>query len=394
VRVLVISAHDAFRQQVQAACLRFTDSVISLRLADTVGQGLELAHQIEAESVFIDLTRNLEAGLLAIGQLAEVKDRLVAASLDKLTSEIITRAIRAGAQEVLAQPVQDDEVHQILRKALRLQGEEGRPARRLGKLIVSFSSKGGVGKTTITVNVGHVLAQSLGRDHVAVVDANTQAPNVAAMLDLRPVHWLRDAVAEYRRIDQDMLRGLMTPHHSGLAVLAHSADNPLELDFQEDQLSKILLVAKGGFDYTLVDTFPILSSLNLAMMDLADHILLVTEAVVPAIRSARHNLQMLRQAGYGQSRITVVVNRYTRFRGNVPPELVAETLDWPVDAVLPYDVHATIAANNGRALVEAFPSQRLADGFRLLAARLTGEVTGRHDHLSWLDRGMQLIRGI
>jgi pilus assembly protein CpaE len=391
VRVLVISSHDAFRQQVQAACLRFTESVISLRLADTVGQGLELAHQVEAETVFIDLTRNLEAGLLAIGQLAEVKDRLVAASLDKLTSDAITRAIRAGAQEVLAQPVQDDEVHQILRKALRLQSEEGRAARRPGKLIVAFSSKGGVGKTTITVNCAYVLAQSLGGEHVAVVDANTQAPNVAAMLDLRPVHWLRDAIAEYRRIDPDLLRGLMTPHSSGLMVLPHSADNPLELDFQEDQLSKILLVAKGTFDYTLVDTFPILSSLNLALMDLADHILLVTEAVVPAIRSARYNLQMLRQAGYGEGRITVVVNRYTRFRGNVPPELVAETLDWPVEVVLPYDVHATIAANNGRTVVEAFPNQRLADEFRLLAARLTGEDTGQRWRESWFERGRRLL---
>ncbi|MCW5619688.1 MAG: AAA family ATPase [Burkholderiales bacterium] len=392
-RVLVISAHETFRQQVQSACLRFTEAVVSLRLADTVGQGLELAHQIEAETIFLDLTRNVEAGLLAIEQLAEVKGRLVAASVDKIAPDLITRAIRAGAQEVLAQPVQDDEVHQILRKAVRLQSEGGGPARRQGRLIVTYSSKGGVGKTTITVNTAHALVQALGAGHVALVDANTQSPNVAAMLDLRPEHWLRDAVAEYRRIDPEMLRGFMTEHSSGLSVLAHSSDNPLELDFQEDQLSKILLVANGTYDFTLVDTFPILSSLNLAMMDLADHILLVTEAVVPAIRSARHNLQMLRQAGYSESRITVVINRYTRFRGNVPPDLVAETLDWPVEMVLPYDVHATIAANNGKTVIDAFPNQRLADGFRLLAARLTGEVVSLRARDGWFDRGRRLLLG-
>jgi pilus assembly protein CpaE len=393
VRVLIVSANETFRQQVQAACLHFTEAVVSLRLADTVGQGLELAHQVEAQTVFIDLTRNLEAGLLAIAQLAEVKDRLIAASLDKLTADAMTRAIRAGAQEVLAQPVQEEEVHQILAKAARLQSEGGRSARRPGRLIVAFSSKGGVGKTTIVVNTGCVLAQSVRAGRVAVVDANTQAPNVAAMLDLRPAHWLRDAVAEYRRIDPEMLRGLLTPHSGGMLVLPHSPDNALELDFQEDQLSKILLVAKGTFDYTLVDTFPILSSLNLAMMDLADHILLVTEAVVPAIRSARYNLQMLRQAGYAESRITVVVNRYTRFRGNVPPELVAETLDWPVEVVLPYDVHATIAANNGRTLVEAFPDQRLSEDFRRLAARLTGATSAARGSASVLERGLRLLRG-
>jgi Flp pilus assembly CpaE family ATPase len=86
-----------------------------------------------------------------------------------------------------------------------------------------------------------------------------------------------------------------------------------------------------------------------------------------------------------------VVNRYTRFRGNVPPELVAETLDWPVEVVLPYDVHATIAANNGRTVVEAFPNQRLADEFRLLAARLTGEDTGQRWRETWFERGRRLL---
>lgn len=100
---------------------------------------------------------------------------------------------------------------------------------------------------------------------------------------------------------------------------------------------------------------------------------------------------MLRQAGYGENRITVVVNRYTRFRGNVPPELVAETLDWPVEVVMPYDVHATIAANNGKTVLEAFPNQRLADSFRLLAARLSGESSTLRGGDSWLDRGKRLL---
>jgi pilus assembly protein CpaE len=393
-RVLVISVHESFRLSVQSACVAFDGAMVTLRLADTVGQGLELAHQIEAETVFVDLTRNVEAGLIAIGQLASVPNRLIAASIDKLGPEVLQRAVRAGAQELLSQPAAEDDVHQILRKALRLQGSGPRAEERTGRLVVTFSSKGGVGKTTLTCNIANVLAQSLGPGRVAVVDANTQAPNIASMLDLRPERWLRDAVAEYRRIDGEMLGGFMTRHSEGMDVLAHSADNPLEVDFQEDQLSKILLVSKGAYDFTMVDTFPILSSLNLALLDLADQVLLVTEAVVPAIRSARYNLQILRQAGYGPNRITVVVNRYTRFRGNVSPDLVSEALDWPVDVVLSYDVHATIAANSGRTLMEAFPDQRLADEIRLLAGRLTGEVPAAPWKPSLVERMTRFVRGV
>jgi pilus assembly protein CpaE len=394
-RILVISPNDAFRQPAQAACLRFTESLVSLRLADSLGQGLELAHQFEAEVVIVDLTRNVEAGLIAIGDLAAAKmTRLVVASVDKSTTDLMTRAIRAGAGEFIAQPPQEDEIHAVLRKAQRMLSPVEMPENRRGRIVVAFSSKGGVGKTTLTCNLALLLAQKYGAGRVALIDANTQAPNVAPMLDLRPERWLRDAVEEYRRLDGEMLSQIMTPHPSGLMVLAHSADNPLGLDFDEDQLSKILLVAKANFDFVLVDTFPLLSSLNLALLDLSDQIMLVTEAVVPALRSARYNLQVLRQAGYGPGRILLVLNRFTRFRGNVPVELAQETLDWPIETVLPYDVHATIAANNGKGIVEMFPDSKLSQQIVELGGLISGEsATTSRPRASLGERLMVFLRG-
>jgi len=111
------------------------------------------------------------------------------------------------------------------------------------------------------------------------------------------------------------------------------------------------------------------------VMDLSCKIFLVTEGVVPAIRSARYNLQMLEQAGYGQNRIEVILNRFTRFRGNVTPELVAETLNWPISHVLPYDVHATVAANSGQSVSEMFPEQDLTLGLSVVVDSITGVET-------------------
>src|SRR5690606_35409643 len=82
--------------------------------------------------------------------------------------------------------------------------------------------------------------------------------------------------------------------------------------------------------------------------------------------------RLLRQAGYGPGRIELVQNRYTRFKSNVTPEMVAEILDWPVEVIVPYDVHATIAANQGRTVVDMFPARPIARAFEDLAARLLG----------------------
>lgn len=376
-RILIVSGQQAFRQQMQAACLRYPKLTVSLRTAESVGQGLEFAGQFEAQMVFLDLTKNLEAGLLAIEQMAGVENRLVVASNDKMGTEVMTRMIRAGAREIVAQPIIDEEIHQIIDKADGIiNNNTSHQPQRKGKVIISFSSKGGVGKTTMACNIAMMLNERFGSGNVALIDANTQAPNVAPMLDLRPLRWLRDAVMEYKRLDSELLRELMTVHEeSGLHVLAHSTENPLGLDFSEDQLDKILLVSKGTYQWTVVDTFPLLSSLNLSMMDLSDEILLVTEPIVPALRSARHNLEMLKKAGYGESRISVVLNKYTKFSGNVDVELVRETLNWPVRHVIPYDVHSTISANNGKALVSAFPDLAVTAAVSALVDGLTGVET-------------------
>lgn len=393
-RILIISAHQAFRQQVQASCLRFDKATVSLRTAESMGQGIELALQFEAQLVFMDLTRNHEAGMLTLEQLAHVKNRLIAISADKMSTELMARAIRTGAGEVLPQPVMDDEVFAIIEKAMHLQSEEAliQPP-RTGKSVMCFSSKGGVGKTSLSCNIAIILSELYGRDNVALIDANIQAPNVAPMLDLRPVSWLKDAVAEYKRLDSQLLGDFMTVHEqSGVHVLAHNTNDPLGVDYTEDQLSKILLVSKGTYDWTVIDTFPLLSSLNLSLMDLCDEIILVTEAVVPSLRSAKHNLDILQQAGYGESRIRVVVNRFTNFDGNVSPELCAEALGWPIEQIIPYDMHATIATNSGKPYTQMFPDLKISSAVRDLVGKMTDSYVAPEENESVFDRYFRQFR--
>lgn len=392
-RVVIISGQQTFRQQVQAACLRIQDIIVSIRTAESMGQGLEIAQQFEAELVFLDLTRNIEAGMITAQELATVTNRVVAISVDKLNTEILSRAMRAGAKEVLNQPIQDEDVYTIVEKVNRVDlGNVVEQPNRDGKVIICFSSKGGVGKTTLATNIALTLNERLP-GQVSLIDANTQAPNISPMMDLRPERWLRDAVAEYKRLDGQLLKELMTIHTpSGLHVLAHSSEDPLGLDFSEDPLSKILLVSKGAFKWTIVDTFPLLSSLNLALMDLSDEIFLVTEAVVPAIRSARYNLEMLKQAGYGENRIKVIINRYTDFKGNVSPDLVTEALGWPIQHVVPYDNHVTISANSGQPVVQMFPERRVSKVIGHLVDQITGDAVEPLEEEPFLDVQVRKIR--
>ncbi|MCG8324348.1 MAG: P-loop NTPase [Thiotrichales bacterium] len=373
-RIVIISAQETFRDDVHSACVRFTESVTSIRIGDTIGQGLDLVEQLEAEVVFIDLTHNIEAAITAIEQLSGIVNRVVVVSCENFSTDLMTRAINSGAREVLQQPVNAEEVHKILSKAMHFTSPDSPyNPNRSGKLIVSFSSKGGVGKTTTACNLAVGLATTLPDMKIGLVDANQQVPNVAPMLDLRPDRWFRHVVEEYKRIDTDMIDQFLSEHESGVYVLPNDGQLPSEGILNEDQVCKILLICKGKFSYTVVDTFPLLTSLNLAIMDLADKIFLITEAVVPSVRTARYNLDLLKQAGYDESRIDVIINRYTSFRGNITPDMVSDSLNWPVKYVIPYDRQVTVAANEGTPLVMMSPDNPISQSFYEIIADLTGK---------------------
>ena len=373
-RIVIVSTQDTYRDDVHSACVRYNKATTSIRIGDTIGQGLDLVEQLEAEVVFIDLTHNIEAAITAIEHLSEIVNRVIVVSCENFSTDLMTRSINAGAREILQQPVNEEDVHKILNKAQHFISPDS-PANpnRGGKLIVSFSSKGGVGKTTTACNLAIALSNSLPEGKIGLVDANQQVPNVAAMLDLRPERWFRNAVEEYKRIDTGMLDQFLTQHESGLYVLPNDGELPSEGILNEDQVCKILLICKGKFDYTVVDTFPLLTSLNLAIMDLADKIFLITEAVVPSVRTARYNLDLLRQAGYDESRIDVIINRYTSFRGNITPEMVSDSLNWPVKYVVPYDRQVTIAANEGTPVVTMAPDNPISQAFYQILSDITGK---------------------
>ena len=91
------------------------------------------------------------------------------------------------------------------------------------KLIAVIGAKGGVGTTTIAVNLGVQLAQ-VSHKRVVLLDLARPMGHASLMLDLQPKFSLRDAAQNFERLDAHLLNGFITPHKSGLGVLAGISD--------------------------------------------------------------------------------------------------------------------------------------------------------------------------
>jgi pilus assembly protein CpaE len=263
---------------------------------------------------------------------------------DVAEGAFLIEAIRCGVKDFLRRPVSTTELDQLL---ARTQNQDVRRVSRLGVVASFISNKGGVGKSTLALNSAVVLARKYP-ERVLLIDASLQLGVAASMLDLHPAATLTDAVRERERLDETFVRQLATPHQSGLHLLAapHSAVEATEVD--DESIAQVITLARRAYDFVIVDTFPLLDRVVVAVLDLSERAYIVMENVVPTLLGAAKLIELLAGLGFPQDRQRIALNRYTSVAGGLKPLDVANRLNRPVDFVLPYDKRVVIAANTGR----------------------------------------------
>ena len=122
-------------------------------------------------------------------------------------------------------------------------------------MVTVFSPKGGVGKTTMAVNLALALTEK-GARKVCLVDLDLAFGDVAITMQLFPTHSIEQAVGSEDSVDQPMLDGLLTRHKDSLMVLAAPAHPDVRERVTPVLISRILKTLKEEFDYVVVDTAP------------------------------------------------------------------------------------------------------------------------------------------
>jgi pilus assembly protein CpaE len=186
---------------------------------------------------------------------------------------------------------------------------------------------------------------------VLLMDASLQMGVCSTLLDLQPTLTLTDAYRQQDRLDEVLLRQLATPHSSGLHLLAapDSAVDGAKID--DEVISRVLTLARRAYDYVIVDTFPMLDRVMMAVLDLSDRVYLVIENVVPTVLSGAKLIELLDSMNFDARKQQVIMNRYVRRSGNLRPMDVAIRLGRSVDHVLPFHKKVVAAANTGRPFV-------------------------------------------
>jgi pilus assembly protein CpaE len=293
------------------------------------------------------------AGILAMGPSA--------------SAEFVIKVIRAGAFEFLRRPVERADLMAALDKIARFR--QSTPPPRLGQVTSVFSTRGGLGVTTVAVNLAVCLAERLTGE-VLLMDLDTTGQSdLATLLDIAPAYSVVDAFENLDRLDAPFLRGLVTKEEDGLSVL------PGPYGRERMQLSAVpvrtgMEIIRSCFDHVVLDLRHDPDPPTLAALALSDTVLFLTTLNVAALRSAVAGLGALKSAGVDPARVKVVVVRADA-ADEVTVKQAEDTLGMPVFWKTPSDYASAVSAiNRGQPVVKVAPRSKLARNLRELTDAL------------------------
>jgi pilus assembly protein CpaE len=278
------------------------------------------------------------------------------------------RAMRAGIQEFLVSPPDPKDLAAAVDRLMR----RTQASTENGEVIAVYSSKGGLGCSTIATNLAYGFAKNHPGARPALADMVVGAGDIRILLNLNPSYDLGDLVAKIDRIDGELLNSLLTPTSSGVWVLP-APDQP-EADEQVDAntVTTIIQHLRHNFLFTVLDCEHTLNDRTLAALDAADRLVLVTHLSVAALRSTQRTVNLCRRLGYPNEKLCVVVNRF--HSGEVLSVSDAEdVLKAEIFFKLPNDYRvAQGALTNGVPVAEFDAASKLTYAYSQLAAKLGG----------------------
>jgi pilus assembly protein CpaE len=294
----------------------------------------------------------------------ELSDSAVFAIGNMQEPQLIVSAMRAGAREFIERPTTTADLLDAFVRLTTAQRKVRREGSR-GKVFTVVSAKGGVGATTVAVNLA--LALHSVHSNVALIDLALLG-HAALHLNLKPLFTISDAIRNLHRLDSSLLESFMTRSSDGLQILA-GVNMPGVVEPSTAEFARLFDMLVNHYRYVVVDASSRLDGATRLMCNLSETVLLVGQTDVASLWSAARVLQFLGETG-GRERVGLVLNRFRKVPGFSETDAEAATgakLLWKI----PNQYFAVSAAiDRGTPLMDQNHSE-IARSFRGLAHKLT-----------------------
>jgi len=234
------------------------------------------------------------------------------------------------------------------------------------KLIVVFGAQGGIGKTALAANLAVKLAQR--KRKVMLLDYDLQFGDLNVFMGIDSKDTISDLLQEQSNPNADTIRRFCSLHASGVNLLS----NPRSPEFAEGisvmHTERIAASLRSYYDYVIVDTATSFSDINLSCFDAASEILFVTDMDIAALRNSKKALTVLKSL-VDDKKIKLIIGK--QYPGNISIANVANALEMPIWASIPYDQKTMVdALNQGIPVVLDAPNSKISKAYTMIANQL------------------------
>lgn len=392
IRVLIVDDITETRENIRRM-LQFDPNIEIIAEARTGKEAIDLASQKLPDVIVMDINMPDMDGLVATETIRKKHPHIQIIILSvQYESGYMRRAMLAGARDFLTKPPLIDELTNAIRQAGKLAIEEKQKAQvvldsmdspsvragKLGKIIVVYSPKGGVGCTTIATNLAIALQSEVSP--TVIVDGNLLFGDVAVFLNEQGRNTIIDLSPRADELDPDIINEVLITHSlSSVKLLASPPRPEFADDVTSGQFIKIVQYLQNLFEYIIVDTTPFLTDAVQSVIDIATIVILVATQDIPSIKSANSFLGLSDQSGINRKRILFTLNRYDK-RIAISPERISESLKQTVEGVIPLEERiVTTSINRGVPFIVENKSSVISKSIYSIAEKLKDKISTQEE---------------
>jgi pilus assembly protein CpaE len=376
-RIAIVDPADLTREQLRNVLLG-VESVWLEAECSRYEFFLDVIRQSQPDVVVVSLDADHAKALQLISQLTASWPQMpILAVSGRGDGQSILQALRSGAKEFLTAPVVLEELLTALNRLHRVRNVldgncSNGTARGEAMVVTILGTRGGVGCTSLAVNLGCTLASN-PQTSVALVDLDLALGDADVALDLIPDYTLADVASNIERLDMTFLRRSLCKHSSGLSLLPHPVQMEDATLIREEHLQRVIGLLRASYTHLILDLSKGFNPTDVTALSMADVILLITQL---ELTSLRNTVRVLLALGNNESfadKIKVVLNRVGS-EADISLKKAEETIGRPIFWQLPNDSRTMIESRNaGVPLIHFAPRSKIQQCIAGLAGALYGK---------------------
>ncbi len=335
----------------------------------------DVVSQTEPEIAIISLDTDQKKGLELIGQIGQTAPGCQVVAVSSSTDgSLILSAMRAGAKEFVTAPINVDELVAAFER-IGQTSISNRDGKSQGCRVISIAgSGGGVGSTSVAVNLGCALAMDPANS-VALIDLDMALGDADVFLDTIPDYTLADVAQNVSRLDFTLLKRSLTKHSSGLYLLPR----PVQLQDAEtitsDDLQRVIGLLKATFSHVLIDLSKSYSRIDMMALEESEHVFLITQLDLPCLRNVVRLMMSFVEYEGLKEKTRIVVNRVGLDVGQISLKKAKETIGGEIFWQIPNDYRVmSEVRNNGVPLIKQAPKANITQSVLGLAAAVNEDL--------------------